>query len=164
MLPDWALAYDVLPDDDPNLGYRKFARDEARKAYRSGPPRLVIHWPEVRDAVAAVVGVGPDDGKINEVVAALKQAFRDGVVAHARHLRAIERVVAEAREEFGEDPLLPELRRVIDKGRGRDRRPTPAGGEVLRARQAGGTDRGGHGVRSPGRHEVKCPRLRVRAG
>lgn len=66
MLPDRAVAYDVVPGDDPSLGYRKFARGEARKAYRSGPTRLVIHWPEVCDVMDAADS-GP--GGSNEAVA-----------------------------------------------------------------------------------------------
>jgi hypothetical protein len=115
VLPDWALAYDVVPDDDPDLGVRKWRREEMRRLYRHGPTRLVVHMPDVEKLMEGF-GPGPDDGKIKGLVASVKDSFREGVVDHTRHLRAIDRVVAEVWQEFGEDPLLPELRDMLDKG------------------------------------------------
>ncbi len=53
--------------------------------------------------------------QINEVCSALLESLKDGVETYWREMRAAQQVLAQAAEEFdGEDPLLPELRGVLD--------------------------------------------------
>ena len=50
-------------------------------------------------------------------MAALREQLREGVPWCWQELRAVETVLEEVAEEFGEDPLLPPVREVLDKTR-----------------------------------------------
>lgn len=54
------------------------------------------------------------EGCGDELARAVAVGLRDALLQHWREIRAIEIVVEEAREEFGEDPLHPDVRRLLD--------------------------------------------------
>ena len=81
-------------------------------------PRLpVIYIPEeLREAVAESTR-GMEPTKIDEAAAVLKERLHGDLQEHWRYLLAAEAAVAEVESELGEDPALPDTRRVLDYAR-----------------------------------------------
>jgi hypothetical protein len=111
--PEWTHEFDVMPDGAADLAERKGRWLLVRDAYRFGPTKPVVALPadlaarleEEEDTPASLV---------NETVAVLKDRLRECVTELWRELRAVELVVDEVGEEFGEDAALPELREMLD--------------------------------------------------
>jgi hypothetical protein len=101
-VPDRGLSYAVYPDsDEPKVK----ALAEERAAV----------WESFRRAPCAVFGEEADEpSRMQEAFQALLDRMKSQVVEYWVDLRGIEMLVAEAIEEFGEDPALPEIRRIID--------------------------------------------------
>ncbi len=56
--------------------------------------------------------------QIDEVCSVLLESLKDGVQTYWQEMRAAQQVLAQAAEEFdGEDPLLPDLRGILDSVR-----------------------------------------------
>ncbi|MDZ4279016.1 MAG: hypothetical protein U1B78_07745, partial [Dehalococcoidia bacterium] len=107
--PAWAAAYEVVPDGEAErAAQHRFRREEAHTAYRKGPTRLVLHLPGVTDE--------PESrSEMDELVAAHRETFKEGILAVWQQAEAVERVVTEVAREFeGEDPALPAVRHVLE--------------------------------------------------
>ena len=57
------------------------------------------------------------DGSGDELARAVAFGLRDALLQHWREIRSIEIVVEEGREEFDEDPLHPDVRRLLDEAK-----------------------------------------------
>ena len=93
------------------MGVRGSAQD-----YEDGPTRVFVGLPGVLAALEAQEG-GHEHGRINASVVALRETFRKQLEETSRQLAAFELVVKDVAEEFGEDPMLPERRHVIEQNR-----------------------------------------------
>ena len=77
---------------------------------------------DLRSIAAVDVGAGQQRPRArqerwDEAMAALREQLREGVPRCWQEVRAVETVLEEVAEEFGEDPLLPPVRQVLDKTR-----------------------------------------------
>ena len=112
VLPEWAKAYDVRPDNQADVvRAHRFGRERAWKAYRSGP---TVPIPFLGDLE---LDTG-EPSKVDQAVAIHKERMRSGVEKQWSALLALEQVVSEVQVKFdGEDPALPVLRDVLDQSR-----------------------------------------------
>jgi hypothetical protein len=115
VLPEWACAYDVRPEDEAeDVRLKRCRRERAREAYRKETTRIVVHLPGVSDNPK----FQPDGpSQINEIVQEKVASFQEGVLETWRQLRAAELLIDEIAEEFGEDPCVPDVRHVLDLGK-----------------------------------------------
>jgi len=113
MAPEWAQAYEVVPDDRADdVAWQRSLREQAREAFDSGPREVVVYLPELANYPDLAVA---DPSKVDEIVRVKKVELRDGVLARWRELRAVEVAVQEVAEAFGgEYPALPDVRAMID--------------------------------------------------
>ncbi len=76
-------------------------------------PALVFDWGKIAPDRHGSSREPPS--QIDEACSALLRSLKDGVETYWQEMRASQQVLAEAAEEFdGEDPLLPDLRGVLD--------------------------------------------------
>jgi hypothetical protein len=117
VFPEWACAYDVRPDAEAeDVAARRAWREDVRKAYREGPTRFVAHV----EGLARDPQLQPEEtSQINEVVTVQKARFKESVLSVWRQLRAIDVLVDEVAEAFGEDPCVPAVREVLDNNKER---------------------------------------------
>jgi len=113
--PEWALAYDVLPDDQATLiESRRQMRQRARDSLEAGPGLPVLHlknWPKELRVVAEV----RDQRDLDDLAKVHKELIREGIDEQWRQLEAMRTVVEEVAEEFGgEDPAVPDVRHMLD--------------------------------------------------
>jgi hypothetical protein len=101
IVPDRALRYAVHPDS------------EAGKFKELTEERAAV-WETLRRAPCAVFSEPEKPSRIEEAFHALRDRLKRQIVEYWVDLRGIEILIAEAAEEFGEDPALPEIRRIID--------------------------------------------------
>ena len=102
VLPDRALRYAVYPDADASK-FKELVEERAAV------------WESFQRAPCAVFAEPADEpSRMQEAFQALVDRLKHQVVEYWVDLRGIEMLVAEAAEEFGEDPALPELRGIID--------------------------------------------------
>jgi hypothetical protein len=112
--PDWGTGYDVLPDDQSEQVERlKRERLRAWEAVSRSPTSPILELLEERVGYR----VTERQERWEEAMAALREQLREGVPWCWREVRAVETVLEEVAEEFGEDPLLPPVREVLDKTR-----------------------------------------------
>jgi len=101
-LPDRALRYAVYPDADASK-FKELVEERAAV------------WESFQRAPCAVFAEPADEpSRMQEAFQALVDRLKHQVVEYWVDLRGIEMLVAEAAEEFGEDPLVPEIRGIID--------------------------------------------------
>jgi hypothetical protein len=109
--PPWARAYRVVPASEAEAAWAdRTARRMARGAFEKGPRAPVVYLPEL-EKYDLMPG---EPSFVDEPVVHLKEMLREGVASHWRELRAVELVVAEAADAFGEDPALPDVREQLD--------------------------------------------------
>jgi hypothetical protein len=113
--PEWGNGYCVLPDDQAERVERlKKERLDAQEAIPRSPTSPVVALLEKRLGRR----VTEREGCWDEAMAALRDSLREGIPWCWQELRAVETVLDEVAQEFdGEDPLVPALRRVLDKTR-----------------------------------------------
>jgi hypothetical protein len=110
--PDWGKGYDVLPDDQAErVESLKKARLRAQEAVSRSPTSPIQEFLEEHLGRR----VTERQERWDEAMAALRESLREGVQSSWQEVRAVEAVLAEVAEEFGEDPLLPPVRQVLDK-------------------------------------------------
>lgn len=101
-VPDRAMTYSVYPDSDES------------KVKELATERAAV-WESFRRVPCAVFGEETDEpSRMQEGFQALADRLKRQVVEYWVDLSGIEMLVAEAAEEFGEDPALPEIRQIID--------------------------------------------------
>ena len=112
--PEWAMAYDVRPDDQAGeVKAHRYWREQAREAYRRGPTAPIPYLPDLE------LDTG-EPSQIDEIVDVHKKLLRSGVVDQWRLLGAVEQNIGEVAAQFdGEDPAIPELRHVLDHSKER---------------------------------------------
>jgi hypothetical protein len=113
--PDWGKGYDVLPDGQAD-------RVESLKKERLRAQEVVAKSPisSMQRFLEEKLGrpVTERQERWDEAMAGLAGSLREGVPWCWQELRAVETVLDEVAEEFdGEDPLLPQVREVLDKTR-----------------------------------------------
>jgi hypothetical protein len=113
--PDWGKGYDVLPDDQADLV-------ESLKSERLRVREVVAKSPvsSVQRLLEEQLGrpVTERQERWDEVMAALAESLGEEIPWCWQELRAAETVLEEVAEAFdGEDPLLPQVREVLDKTR-----------------------------------------------
>jgi hypothetical protein len=114
LCPDWGKGYDVLPDDQADqVESLKKARHRAWEAVSRSPASPILEFLEERVGHS----VTERQERWDEAMAALREQLREGVPRCWQEVRAVETVLEEVAEEFGEDPLLPPVRQVLDKTR-----------------------------------------------
>ena len=117
--PDVGFEFEVVPDDQADdVPRRRKARERAFEELERSPGLSVLHasfWPE---EVRPMVELQPK-GKLDDLVELHKGILREGIERQWRQLRAMEVVVGEAEEAFGEDPCVPDVRHKIDHTRER---------------------------------------------
>jgi hypothetical protein len=112
LFPDWGKGYDVLPDDQmERVKSLKKERLHAQEAISRSPTSPLLELLEEKLGRR----VTDRQERWDEAMAALRQSLREGVPWCWQELRALEMVLDEVAEEFGEDPLLPPVREVLDK-------------------------------------------------
>ncbi len=112
--PDWGKGYDVLPDDQMERVKRlKKERLDAQEAISRSPTSPLLELLEEKLGYR----VTERQERWDEAMAALRQSLREGVPWCWQEVRAVEMVLDEVAQEFGEDPLLPPVREVLDKTR-----------------------------------------------
>ena len=112
--PDWGIGYDVLPDDQAGqVESLKKARLHAQEAIAASPASPILEFLEEKLGRR----VTERQERWDEAMAALREQLREGVPWCWQEVRAVETVLEEVAEEFGEDPLLPPVREVLDKTR-----------------------------------------------
>jgi hypothetical protein len=112
--PEWGKGYDVMPDDQADeVESLKKARLRAQEAIAASPASPILE--RLEEAVGRTVTERQE--RWDEATAALREQLREGVPWCWREVRAVETVLQEVAEEFGEDPLLPPVREVLDKTR-----------------------------------------------
>ena len=113
--PDWGKGYDVLPDDQADrVESLKKERLRAQEAVAGSPVSSMQRFLEEQLGRRVTERVERWD----EATAALAESLREGVPWCWQELRAAEMVLAEVAQEFdGEDPLVPAVRRILDKTR-----------------------------------------------
>jgi len=112
--PDWGIGYDVLPDDQAGqVESLKKARLHAQEAIAASPASPILEFLEEKLGRR----VTERQERWDEAMAALRESLREAVPWCWQEVRAVEMVLEEVAEEFGEDPLLPPVRQVLDKTR-----------------------------------------------
>ena len=112
--PDWGTGYDVLPDDQTERVERlKRERLRALEVLSRSPASPILEFLEERLGRR----VTERQERWDEAMAALREQLREGVPWCWQEVRAVETVLEEVAEEFGEDPLLPPVREVLAKTR-----------------------------------------------
>ena len=113
--PDWGRRYDVLPDDQMDrVESLKKERLRAQEAVAGSPISSMQRFLEERLGRR----VTERGERWDEATAALAESLREGVPWCWQELRAVETVLDEVAQEFdGEDPLVPAVRRTLDKTR-----------------------------------------------
>jgi len=110
--PEWGKGYDVLPDDQAErVESLKKARHRAQEAISRSPASPILEFLEEKLGHQ----VTERQERWDEAMAALAERLREGVPWCWQELRAVEAVLDEVAEEFGEDPLLPPVRELLDK-------------------------------------------------
>jgi len=111
--PEWGNGYDVLPDDQAGrVESLKKERQRAQEAISGSPtcPMQRLLEEELGRRTRE-----PNE-RWDEAMAALAESLREGVPWCWQELRAAEMVLGEVAVEFdGEDPLVPAVRRILDK-------------------------------------------------
>jgi hypothetical protein len=110
--PEWGKGYDVLPDDQAGeVASLKKARLRAQEAISKSPAS------PIQEALEESVGYRVTDRKErwDEAMAGLRERLCEGVPWCWQELRSAETVLEEVAQEFGEDPLIPAVRNVLDK-------------------------------------------------
>ncbi len=80
----------------------------------------VMHLDDDLKAIVDEATQGVEPSKLDELAVVHKERLREDLQGHRRYLVAAEAVIEEVREEFGgEDPTLPDTRRVFDYARER---------------------------------------------
>jgi hypothetical protein len=115
LCPDWGKGYDVLPDDQADPV-------ESLKRERLRAQEVVAKFPisSMQKFLEEELGrpVTERQERWDEAMAALAESLREGIPWCWQELRAAETVLEEVAEAFnGEDPLLPQVREVLDKTR-----------------------------------------------
>jgi len=114
LYPDWGKGYDVLPDDQAGqVESLKKARLRAQEAVAASPASPILDFLEEKLGRR----VTQRQERWDEAMAALRESLREAVPWCWQEVRAVETVLEEVAEEFGEDPLLPPVREVLDKTR-----------------------------------------------
>jgi hypothetical protein len=117
--PDRGIEFEVVADEQAeDVARRLRMRAEAFEELERAPSLTVFdasYWPE---EMRPLVGQLPRGG-IDEAVETNKGILREGIEKHWCELRAVELVVAEAEEAFGEDPCVPQVRHMLDHARER---------------------------------------------
>jgi len=113
--PDWGRRYDVLPDDQMDrVESLKKERLRAQEAVAGSPISSMQRFLEERLGRR----VTERGERWDEATAAQAESLREGVPWCWQELRAVETVLDEVAQEFdGEDPLVPAVRRTLDKTR-----------------------------------------------
>ncbi len=110
--PDWGKDYDVLPNDQAERVERlKKERLDALEAISRSPASPLLELLEEKLGRPAT----ERQERWDEAMAALRQSLREAVPWCWQEVRAVEMVLDEVAQEFGEDPLLPPVREVLDK-------------------------------------------------
>ncbi len=114
--PEWGVEFEVFPDSETDkVEWQKRERSDVQKALARSPmnPALVFDWGKFAPDRHGSSREPPS--QIDETCSALLKSLKDGVETYWQEMRASQQVLAEAAEEFdGEDPLLPDLRGVLD--------------------------------------------------
>jgi hypothetical protein len=113
--PDWGEGYDVLPDDQAD-------RVESLKRERLRAQQVIAKSPisSMQRLLEEEFGrpVTERQEHWDEAMAALAESLGEEIPWCWQELRAAETVLEEVAEAFdGEDPLLPQVREVLDKTR-----------------------------------------------
>jgi len=112
LCPDWGRGYDVLPDDQAGeVESLKKARLRAQEAIAASPTSQILEY--LQEKVGHNVTERKD--RWDEAMAGLKVRLREDTPWCWQELRAVETVLEEVAQEFGEDPLIPPVRNVLDK-------------------------------------------------
>jgi hypothetical protein len=101
-VPDRGLRYAVYPDTDSGK-VKELAKERAAVWESFGRAPCPVFADEV-----------DEPSRLQEAFQALVDRLKRQVAEYWGDLRSIEMLVAEAIEEFGEDPALPEIRQIID--------------------------------------------------
>lgn len=102
------------------LGHECADAKLAADALTHAPRMPVMHMDADLQAIVDEATEGVEPGKLDELAVVHKDQLREDLREHRRCLVAAEAVVEEVREEFGgEDPTLPDTRRVLDYARER---------------------------------------------
>ncbi|MCH7891116.1 MAG: hypothetical protein IH921_06395 [Gemmatimonadetes bacterium] len=114
--PEWGVEFEVFPDSETDkVKWLKRERSDVQKALARSPMNsaLVFDWGKFApDRQGSSRG---PPSQIDEACIALLESLKEGVETYWQEMRAAQRVLAQAAEEFdGEDPLLPKLRGVLD--------------------------------------------------
>jgi hypothetical protein len=81
----------------------------AREAFEKGPRAPVVYVPELQGC-----DLPEEPSFVDELVGHLKEMLREGVTVRWQELRAVDVIVAEAADAFGEDPAVPDVREQLD--------------------------------------------------
>ena len=114
--PEWGTEFEVFPDAEADkvkgLGWE---RSDVQESLARSPMHtsLVFDWGKFAPNRHRSSQESPS--RIDEACDALIATLKEGIQKCWGEMRAAEQVLAQAAEEFdGEDPLLPELRSVLD--------------------------------------------------
>jgi hypothetical protein len=113
--PQWGLEFEVFPDKQVDKVRRlQKERQAAQEALRRAPSDSALE--PVLQRLCADHKRSRDTSSLGDQVAdALSRSLRDGTEECWRTLRAIEVAVGEIEVEFdGEDPLIPDVRGILD--------------------------------------------------
>ncbi len=114
--PEWGVEFEVFPDSETDkVNWLKRERSDVQKSLARSPmnPALVFDWGKFAPDQQGSSQESPSH--IDQACNALLESLKEGLETYWREMRAAQRVLAEAAEEFdGEDPLLPKLRGVLD--------------------------------------------------
>ena len=114
--PEWGVEFEVFPDSETDRVKRlKRERSDVQDSLARSPTNsaLVFDWGKFAPDRHGSSQQPPS--RIDEACDALIATLKEGVETYWREMRAAQRVLAQAAEEFdGEDPLLPKLRGVLD--------------------------------------------------
>ena len=112
LCPDWGKGYDALPDDQAGqVESLKKARLRAQEAIAASPTSPILEY--LQERVGHSVTERQD--RWDEAMAALRERLREDTPWCWQELRAVETVLEDVAQEFGEDPLIPPVRNVLDK-------------------------------------------------